>query len=230
MYTLVKRAFDFVVALIVLLVLSPVFLVLTILLLCTGEHEVLYLQKRVGYKSRHFYIWKFATMLKNSPNIGTGSLTLRNDPRVTKLGRFLRITKINELPQVVNVLKGDMSLIGPRPLMPTDADRYHSDIRGRIYNIRPGITGIGSVVFRDEEQLVSAYKGDRFEFYSKVIMPHKGALEMWYQKNLSFKTDFLILFLTGWQILSPNSQMVYKVFPDIPVLTLPAATEAGELA
>jgi lipopolysaccharide/colanic/teichoic acid biosynthesis glycosyltransferase len=219
MYLLVKRAIDILLSLIAITLLSPILVVISLILSVTGEKEILYLQERVGFRNKRFKIWKFATMLKNSPNLGTGTLTLRNDPRVTKIGRFLRITKLNELPQLFNVLFGDMSLIGPRPLMPKDAERYSSEIRESIYNVKPGITGIGSVVFRDEELLVSSCEGDKIQFYADVIMPHKGALELWYQKNLSLRTDFLILFLTCWQIIVPSSKLVYKVFPDLPVLT-----------
>src|SRR5687767_1229498 len=115
MYFFIKRLCDIVLSAVLLLFLSPLFLILGLMLKCSGEGEIFYRQNRVGYKNANFKIWKFATMLKNSPNIGTGSLTVRNDPRVTKIGRFLRKTKINELPQLINVLIGDMSFVGPRP-------------------------------------------------------------------------------------------------------------------
>jgi lipopolysaccharide/colanic/teichoic acid biosynthesis glycosyltransferase len=155
-------------------------------------------------------------MLKNSPSIGTGTLTLRNDPRVTKLGKYLRITKINELPQIVNILKGDMSIVGPRPLMPKDVERYPEEIKDKIYKVKPGLTGIGSIVFRDEEALVSNTKEDPIYFYKKIIMPYKGALEMWYQKNQSILLDFQIIFLTAWLVLFPHSKLINKVFKDLP--------------
>src|SRR5438128_1368584 len=108
MYRIAKRFLDLLLACIALLILLPVFIPVMIILKLTGEHEVFYFQKRIGYKNRPFYIWKFATMIKNSPNIGTGEITLRNDPRVTKFGKFLRMSKIKELPQIINVLKGTM--------------------------------------------------------------------------------------------------------------------------
>ena len=117
MYRFLKRIIDILIATIALILLSPLLIPSIFILWFTGEHEVFYFQKRVGYKNRLFNIWKFATMMKNSPNIGTGEITLRNDPRVTKFGRLLRITKINELPQIFNVFTGDMSIVGPRPLM-----------------------------------------------------------------------------------------------------------------
>lgn len=155
-------------------------------------------------------------MLKNSPNMGTGSLTLRNDPRVTPIGRFLRKTKINELPQVFNVLKGDMSLVGPRPQMEVDFKAFPDAIQEVIYNVKPGITGIGSIIFRDEEKIISESSLPPREVYEKVIAPYKGALELWYQKHLSLYTDVMIIFLTAWVIVFPKSQLHYTIFKDLP--------------
>lgn len=216
MYRTFKRLIDVAASFLAILVLSPLLLIIIVLLSVTGEREVFYFQERVGYRNRRFKIWKFATMVKNSPNIGTGTLTLRNDPRVTRIGRVLRMSKLNELPQLFNVLIGDMSLIGPRPLMVKDFERYSLEIREQIYDVKPGITGIGSVVFRDEELLVSNHPGDKFEYYKNTIMPYKGALELWYKDNVSFKTDMLILFITAWKVISPNSEAIQKVFPGLP--------------
>ncbi|RYZ95740.1 MAG: sugar transferase, partial [Sphingobacteriaceae bacterium] len=155
MYRSAKRVLDIIIASLALILLSPILIPVSIILLFTGEKEVFYFQKRIGYHNRPFDIIKFATMLKNSPNIGTGEITLRNDPRVTAFGKFLRMSKINELPQVINVLKGDMSIVGPRPLMKVSFDIYNEEVQQKIYLSKPGITGIGSVVFRDEEKIVS---------------------------------------------------------------------------
>ena len=214
MYRLIKRFFDFIFSLIALIILSPLLIPIIILLKLTGEHEVFYFQKRIGYKNREFNIWKFATMMKNSPNIGTGEITLRNDPRVTPMGKFLRKTKINELPQLFNVLFGDMSIVGPRPLMKKSFDLYSPEVQKVIYNTAPGITGIGSVIFRDEEKLVSESK-DIHATYQKIF-DYKGEVEMWYQRNVSFVTDFMIIFLTAWYIVFSESELVYKVFPSLP--------------
>ena len=214
MYLIIKRFFDILFSFIALLILSPLLIPVMILLKLTGEHEIFYFQKRIGYKNREFNIWKFATMLKNSPNIGTGEITLRNDPRVTPMGGFLRRTKINELPQVFNVLVGDMSIVGPRPLMRKSFELYTPEVQAVIYNTRPGITGIGSVIFRDEEKLVSESKDMQATY--RDIFRYKGALELWYQQHISFYTDFMIIFLTAWQILFSESKLVYKVFPSLP--------------
>lgn len=167
--------------------------------------------------NRLFNIWKFATMMKNSPNIGTGEITLRNDPRVTKFGRLLRMTKINELPQIFNVFKGDMSIVGPRPLMEVSFKLYPEHVQQVIYNSKPGITGIGSLIFRDEEKIISDAPDPQAMYAS--IYPFKGALELWYQKNASLYTDAMIIFLTAWSILFPKNQLTHKIFKDLPART-----------
>lgn len=216
MYSVIKRFFDIIVSLIALILLLPLFIPIILLLLLTGEHEVFYLQDRVGYRNKIFRIWKFATMLKNSPNMGSGDVTTRNDPRVTKMGQFLRMSKLNELPQLVNILIGDMSFVGPRPLMKAGFDRYSDEMKEKVYRARPGLTGIGSIVFRDEELIITQSSLPPHECYRQVILPYKGAVEIWYQQHFSFYTDFMILFLTAWQIISPKSELVYKVFPSLP--------------
>ncbi len=224
-YLLLKRFFDFIFALIAIVIISPIMIPIMIALKLTAEGEVFYFQKRIGYKNEWFDIWKFATMLKNSPNMGTGSLTVRDDPRVTPVGKYLRITKINELPQIVNVLKGDMSFVGARPQMKVDFDVYPEKVKKVIFNTKPGITGIGSIVFRDEEKLMSETDMPIKEYYASVIAPYKGELELWYQKNISFYTDFMLLFLTAWVIMFPTSTLPFKVFKNLPkrpqALTLP---------
>ncbi len=216
MYPVIKRFFDIVFSLLALIILLPVFIPIIILLLLTGEHEVFFRQDRVGYRNKIFRIWKFATMLKNSPNMGSGDVTTRNDPRVTKVGRFLRISKLNELPQVINILTGDMSFVGPRPLMKVGFDRYTDEMKEKVYRVRPGLTGIGSIVFRDEELIITKSSLPPHECYRQVILPYKGAVEVWYQQHYSFYTDFMILFLTAWAIVAPGSNLVQKVFPSLP--------------
>jgi lipopolysaccharide/colanic/teichoic acid biosynthesis glycosyltransferase len=212
----IKPCCGFILALLALLILSPFLLPVCIILLLTGEHEVFYRQNRVGYKNSRFRIWKFATMLKNSSKMGTGSLTVRNDPRVLPIGKFLRRTKINEIPQILNVIIGNMSIVGPRPQVEVDFFKFPAHVQAIIYNSKPGITGIGSIIFRDEEIWISNAEGDKHEFYKEYIAPFKGELEIWYQKNLSFYTDLMLIFLTGWVILAPKSDLVYSVFKDLP--------------
>jgi len=211
-----KYIIDFVVALVSLLIILPFMIPIIIGLLFTGEHNVFYFQQRIGFKNKPFYIWKFATMLKDSPNMGTGILTMRQDPRVLPMGYFLRKTKINELPQIINILRGDMSLVGPRPLVEKTFDPYPDHVKKNIYNIKPGLTGIGSIIFRDEERLFSETSLSPEEFYEKYISAYKGELELWYQTHLSFYTDFMLIFLTAWVIIFPESALIYKVFKDLP--------------
>ncbi len=216
MYKFLKRAMDIIIALTALIILSPIFLVCSVILLLTGEHQILYLQERVGLNNKTFYIWKFATMLKDSPNMGLGGATTRNDPRVLPFGKILRMTKINELPQIVNVLKGDMSIVGPRPMRPKGLLNYSEELQQIIYRVKPGITGVGSIVFRDEELLVAATKKDVQQLYREDIMPRKGALELWYQNNRSILVDIKIIFLTAWVILFPSSKLYTKLLKGLP--------------
>jgi len=216
MYKHIKRFFDIIFSLLAIILLSPILIPVIILLLLTGEHEVFYRQDRVGYKNKIFKIWKFATMLKNSPNMGDGDITKRGDPRITPVGKLLRQSKINELPQLINIITGDMSFVGPRPLMKVGFDRYTDALKAKVYNVIPGLTGIGSIVFRDEELIITQSKLPPQETYRTIILPYKGALEVWYQQHRNFYTDFMILFLTAWYIVFPNSNLVHKVFPSLP--------------
>jgi lipopolysaccharide/colanic/teichoic acid biosynthesis glycosyltransferase len=211
MYKVLKRFFDLFIATVASILLLPVLIPAIIILRFTGEHEVFYLQKRMGYKNRLFKIWKFASMLKN---MGNGEITLRNDPRVTKFGKILRMTKINELPQIVNVFKGDMSIVGPRPLMEVSFKLYNNEVQEVIYNSKPGITGIGSLMFRDEEKILSEATDPKAMY--AAIYPYKAELEMWYQKHASLYTDIMIVFITGWSIIFPNNKLVSRVFKDLP--------------
>lgn len=220
MYLIIKRIFDFISSLLVSLLISPFLLPIIILLRFTSEGEVFYLQERVGFKNKAFKIFKFATMLKNSPNMSGGCITTKNDPRLTLIGGALRKTKINELPQLINVLLGNMSVVGPRPVMPVSFDAYPKEIQKYIYDRKPGITGIGSIVFRDEEELITKVKeqgNDVWQFYKNTIYPYKGKLELWYQENCSFALDMKLIFITIWVIFFPNSTIYKKWFPDLPV-------------
>ena len=211
-----KRFFDLTISIIAILLLSPLLFPVIIGLLFTGENYVFYFQERIGYKNKKFKIWKFATMLKNSSKMKGGLHTVRNDPRITPMGNFLRKSKINEIPQLINVLKGDMSIIGPRPLVDKTFFPYPAHVKEKIYNSKPGLSGIGSIIFRDEEKLLSETKINKSEFYAKFISPYKGELELWYLKNISFKTDLILIFITLYYIFYPKSKLVFKIFKDLP--------------
>ncbi len=219
MYIYIKRFFDIISASIAILILSPILIPIVIGLKLTGEGYIWYFQERVGHKNKLFNIWKFATMLKNSPNMSGGLITLKRDPRLTPMGDFLRSSKINELPQLINILRGDMSVVGPRPVMQKSFNAYPESVKEVIYNVTPGLTGIGSVIFRDEEELITQVKekgGDTWDFYVNTIYPFKGSVEKWYQANQSFTTDVKIIMLTAWVIILPESNLVYEWFKDLP--------------
>lgn len=219
MYSILKRFFDIIISLFTLLILLPFLLPVIIMLRFTSEGEIFYFQKRIGHKNKSFLIYKFATMLKNSSKMKNGYITTKNDPRFTYLGSFLRKTKINELPQLINILLGDMSIVGPRPLMKVSFDYYSIEVKKLIYNVKPGLTGIGSIIFRDEEELITNVKnegGDILSFYKEKIFPFKGKLELWYQNKRSFLIDFLIILVTAWVIIKPNSKIYEFIFKDLP--------------
>lgn len=219
-YLFFKRTLDLFFSLLGLFILSPLFLLIILILKNTAEKEVFYLQERMGLNNNPFYIYKFATMVKNSQYIGSKTVTLRNDPRVTRFGKFLRISKINELPQILNVIKGDMSLVGPRPLLTSSFKKYTTEIQEIIYKNKPGITGLGSLIFRDEELLVSTYKDlgkDPLFYYKHYVYPYKGKVELFYHRNLSFLLDMKILFLTFFSLFNPNSNIVFKIIKGLPL-------------
>jgi lipopolysaccharide/colanic/teichoic acid biosynthesis glycosyltransferase len=215
MYDFIKRSLDILLSFMALIVFSPVLIPICILLLLTGEHEVFYFQERTGRDGKPFHVWKFATMIKNSPNTGTGTITTRNDPRVLPVGRFLRKTKINELPQLINILIGDMSIIGPRPLLKKNFDFYEKEVRECAGKLRPGLSGIGSIVFRDEEFYISQ-AADPIKYYNEKIHPVKGELEKWYFYHKSLYVDFMMVFLTCWVIIFPKSNLIYSIFKNLP--------------
>ena len=172
MYLFIKRFFDIIASLLALVVLSPLLIPIAIGLKLTGEGYIWYFQERVGFKNKLFNIYKFATMLKDSPNMAGGLITTKRDPRLTPLGGFLRTTKINELPQLINILNGDMSVVGPRPVMQKSFAAYPPEVQKVIYNVKPGLTGIGSIIFRDEETLITEVRdhgGDTWDFYQNKI-------------------------------------------------------------
>jgi lipopolysaccharide/colanic/teichoic acid biosynthesis glycosyltransferase len=219
MYNILKRFFDILASGIAILILSPLLIPIIIGLKFTGEGYVFYKQERVGYKNEPFLIWKFATMLKNSSKMPGGIMTTKKDPRITPMGGFLRKSKINELPQLFNIFFGHISVVGPRPVMKISFEAYSKEIQKVIYNVKPGLTGIGSIIFRDEEKLITDVKnngGDYWDFYKNTIYPFKGNLELWYQNNKSFFLDIKLIFLTAWVIFFPASKLYEKWFKDLP--------------
>lgn len=209
------RILDFLLSLIALIVFSPALAFVMIALRLTGEGEVFYKQERIGRGNQKFLLLKFATMLKNSPNLGTGNITVKNDPRVLPFGQFLRKTKVNELPQLINVLKGDMALIGPRPLTEDNFRMYPSDVQFAIQSLRPGLSGVGSIVFRDEEELLSGANASG-DFYLNYIAPYKGDLEKWYFSRRNIFVDIILIVLTIVYVVFPSSTALSRIFPSLP--------------
>lgn len=212
-----QRLLDIFFSGIAIVVLSPILAPIACVLRVTGEGEVFYKQTRVGKNGSSFGLIKFATMLKDSPNIGSGEITIKNDPRVLPLGKFLRKSKINELPQLWNIFIGNMSIVGPRPMVPNTYARYPRDAQKVLNTVRPGLTGIGSIIFRDEERLLDG-REDPIGFYIENIMPHKSDLELWFVENNSIWLYIKIIFVTAWVVVFPSSTIVNKAFDGIPSL------------
>ena len=210
-----ERFFDVVFSSLALAFLLPVLLPVIIILRLTGEGEVFFLQERVGKNGRKFKLMKFATMLKNSPSIGTGTVTMKDDPRVLPVGKVLRKTKINELPQLINIFVGEMSVIGPRPLTSQTFAAYSPETQDTVQAVRPGLSGIGSIIFRGEEEIM---QGDlaTLNFYGDVIAPYKGALEEWFVAHKGLYLYFATIVLTIWVIVVPSRQLAWRVFSDLP--------------
>jgi lipopolysaccharide/colanic/teichoic acid biosynthesis glycosyltransferase len=209
------RFFDIFFSLLALLFLLPFFIPIILILSLTGEREIFYLQERVGRHGTRFSLLKFATMLKESPSIGSGEITIKNDPRVLPFGRLLRKTKLNELPQLINILLGDISIVGPRPMVPNTFTKYSEEAKTKLSKIQPGLTGIGSIVFRDEELFLNN-KEDPRKFYDEHIIPYKNELEIWFFNNNSLLLYFKIILCTAWVILFPKSNIISHLLKNIP--------------
>ena len=201
-----------------LLVFLPFGIIIALILRFTGEGEIFYTQERIGRNGKRFGLLKFATMLKKSPSIGAGDVTVKDDPRVLPVGRVLRKTKINEIPQLVNILIGDMSVIGPRPQTPKNFEYYPQEEKEMILKMRPGLTGIGSIVFRDEETIVANSGKTVDECYREIIGPCKAKLEAWYYERQNIATYFLLIFATAWVIIRPRSKIYRRIWPSLPPL------------
>ena len=212
------RILDILFSSIGIIVLSPLFLLLFFLLRFSGEGEILYLQERVGQNEKKFKLIKLATMMKNSSEIGTGDITVKNDPRILPLGKILRDTKINELPQLLNILTGDISLVGPRPLATSGYANYPKNLKKDIKKIKPGLSGLASLILRNEELILSK-SSNPLDFHANILSPYKAETEIWFNKNSSLLNYFKILFLTLWIVIFPKSNILEKFFktrPEMP--------------
>jgi len=197
---LLKRAFDFCVSLLGLLLLAPLFALLATLIRRESSGPVFYRGLRAGKGGRHFRMLKFRSMYECPQSYQGPPVTAEDDPRVTPLGRWLRLTKLNELPQLWNVLRGEMSLVGPRPEDPEIVSKWPEDLRCEILSVRPGITSPASVLYRQEEKLLNPGNRDNggsvMDDYLAGIMPDKLRLDRLYVHNHSFLCDLDLVFLT----------------------------------
>jgi lipopolysaccharide/colanic/teichoic acid biosynthesis glycosyltransferase len=210
-----QRFLDIVLSFFALVVLVPFLLPVVVILRFTGEGEVFYIQERAGFGGNSFGLYKFATMLKNSPNIGAGEITVRGDPRVLPFGQLLRKTKLNELPQLWNIFIGDMSLVGPRPMVLNTYAYYSEEAREKLYTIRPGLTGIGSIIFRDEERYL-ADCDEPMKFYREHIIPYKSDLELWFLENNTLLVYIKVIFVTALVIVFPSTNISNIFFKSLP--------------
>jgi len=201
------------------MILFPFMIPIMIGLKLTGEHYIFYGQERVGRYGKDFKLLKFATMLKDSPNLPGGLYTDINDPRMLPMGKFLRKTKINELPQLLNIFVGQMSIVGYRPTVRVHYEAYPSEAKQKIYHVKPGLTGIGSIVFRNEEEILQQFE-DKKGFHKNIINPYKAILESWYVDHKNMVNYFKIIFITALVVLKPNSSIWKKCFNDLPPIPL----------
>lgn len=209
------RFFDIFFSGLAIIVLFPFMIPIIIGLKLTGEHDIFYLQERIGKDGKPFKVFKFATMLRNSPNMAGGLITEKNDPRILPMGKFLRKTKINELPQLINIFIGNMSIIGYRPFVKKHYDLYSDEVKKHMAKIVPGLSGIGSVVFRDEEDILHTVE-DPNNFHDNIITPYKGQLECWYVNHRSVTNYFKLIFATVFVVINPKSKVWKKWFKDLP--------------
>jgi len=208
------RVFDILFSGIAIIALSPLLIITIIILRFSGEGEIFYFQSRIGKSKKIIKLYKFATMRKDSESRGSKTITIKDDPRILPVGKFLRKSKINELPQLFNVFLGSMSLVGPRPLTQETFNLYEKFIQDEIASVKPGLSGVGSIFFRNEEELIP--KDSNFiEFYKTKISPIKGRIELWFCKNNNLLTYFSVIFITAYLILFKKSKLHYYYFKSI---------------
>ena len=210
-----QRFFDILFSSLAIIFLLPMFIIIIIILFLNDERSIFFLQKRIGKDFKKFNLIKFTTMKKGSPNIGSRTVTVKNDPRVLKFGKFLRMTKINELPQLLNILFGDMSLIGPRPLTDQTFSYYSDDVKKAISKVKPGLSGTGSIIFRAEEEILNE-DNDPLYYYKNFIAPYKGKLEKWFVDNYNIKTYYLCILITIIVVFNSKSTIAWHSFKKLP--------------
>lgn len=202
----IKRVLDICISGVALLILWPFYLIVSVLIAAEDGLPMLYRAERGGYRGVPFRICKFRTMVKNADKIGGGTTSL-HDPRITKIGNFLRKTKLDELPQLFQVFLGKMSLIGPRPELLQYVNQYTGEELD-ILQVRPGITDYSSVEFINLDEIVGDENAD--EMYEKYVLKRKNALRIQYAHTVSLKTDVIILFKTLRAVLQKAFGFIFK--------------------
>lgn len=193
----VKRVIGLILAVLLLLILWPFYLIIALAIAIEDGFPVFYRPQRGGYRNKPFRIFKFRSMVKNADKIGGGTTAL-HDPRITKVGNFLRKTKLDEIPQLFNIIGGSMSFIGPRPELLRYTDQYEGEEK-LIFEVRPGITDFSSIEFINLDEIVG--QGDADEMYEKYVLKKKNALRIRYAKEVSFKTDAKLFLTTVWRVI-----------------------------
>lgn len=201
-----KRVIDFVLALIMTIVLSPLLFIISLLIVIDDGFPVFYRAYRGGYKNKSFKIFKFRSMVKNADKIGGGTTAL-NDNRITKIGHFIRKTKLDEFANLFNIIRGEMSFIGPRPELLQYTEQYEG-VEKYIFEVRPGITDYSSDIFINLDEIVGDQNAD--EMYEKYVLKNKNALRVKYAAEVSFKTDFKLFFKTVIDVLKKALGVIFK--------------------
>lgn len=224
---ILKRLFDIIVSLIGLIVLSPLFIVLAIIIAVTSPGGVFFRGVRVGQHGKLFKIFKFRSMIKDAEGKGKWNVGDKDD-RITPIGHFLRNTKIDELPQLINVLIGDMSFVGPRPELQYYVDMYTEEEK-RILDSKPGITDWASITNFDQFEVFTKAT-DPDEAYLKYIRPLKLKLQLFYRDNNSFLSDIKIVFWTVYKVISRTQGLPKEIVPIVEAYSVIQAENEGEVA
>ncbi len=201
----IKRIIGLLIALPFMIIALPIFLIVSIAILLEDGRPIFYRPLRGGYKNKPFRIFKFRTMIKNADKIGGGT-TANHDPRITKVGGFLRKTKLDETANLLNIILGSMSFIGPRPELLKYTEQYDGEEK-KILEVRPGITDFSSIEFINLDEIVGSENPD--EMYEKYVLKKKNELRIKYAESVSFKTDCRIFFTTVWKVIQKTFSFVF---------------------
>lgn len=201
-----KRLLGFILAIILFTVLFPVLLIIGIAIVIDSGFPVFYKAERGGFEGKNFRIYKFRTMVNNADKIGGGT-TAFNDSRITEIGNFLRKTKIDEIPQLINIIKGEMSFIGPRPELLRYTSKYNA-IEKYILKVRPGITDFSSIEFINLDEIVGGENAD--EMYERYVLKRKNLLRIKYVHQVSFAVDIKIFFMTLVKTIHKATKIIVK--------------------